>query len=143
MYGPRQFGGEDHGWVANFTIKNVIDHPIKIFGTSHQVRDILYVLDAARAFYNWYIAGSPSGTYNIGGGLRCTISIQNVLDFLAHATGNKPKINLLPARHGDLWWFISDCQKAQEAFGWEPTILPNEGLKVLLSWVENERSLFE
>ena len=47
IYGPRQFGGEDHGWVANFIIKTILGRPIKIFGTDKQVRDILYVKDAA------------------------------------------------------------------------------------------------
>ena len=25
LYGPRQFGGEDHGWVANFSIKAMME----------------------------------------------------------------------------------------------------------------------
>jgi len=27
IYGPRQFGGEDHGWVANFLIRALLDWP--------------------------------------------------------------------------------------------------------------------
>jgi len=50
IYGPRQLGGEDHGWVANFAIRNLIDWPITIFGTGKQVRDILYATDVASAF---------------------------------------------------------------------------------------------
>ncbi|MCX5782045.1 MAG: NAD-dependent epimerase/dehydratase family protein, partial [Elusimicrobia bacterium] len=39
LYGPRQLGGEDHGWVANFCIRAILDMPIKIYGSGKQVRD--------------------------------------------------------------------------------------------------------
>lgn len=61
IYGERQFGGEDHGWVANFAISTLMGYPIKVFGTDKQCRDILYVKDAARAFYDWFVSGQESG----------------------------------------------------------------------------------
>ena len=50
IYGTRQFGGEDHGWVANFIIRSVLGWPITIFGTGKQVRDIIYAADVCEAF---------------------------------------------------------------------------------------------
>ena len=143
IYGPRQFGGEDHGWVANFTIRTLLEQPIKVFGVDKQVRDILYVKDAANAFYMWFEAGCPSGTYNIGGGPKCAISIQELLDMLEVQTGMRSKVELLPKRHGDLWWFISDYTKAKEAFGWSPQVRPAIGIDSLIQWIEEERSVFE
>ena len=143
IYGPRQFGGEDHGWVANFTIRTMLNRPIKVFGTDKQVRDILYVKDAAQAFYDWYEAGCPTGTYNIGGGPKTSISIQELLDCLSETGWPRSPVERLSARQGDLWWFVSDCAKAKGAFGWEATTLPLTGLAYLTEWIEKERSLFE
>jgi len=143
IYGQRQFGGEDHGWVANFTIRTLFNKPIKIFGTDKQVRDILYVKDAARAFFDWYKHGCPSGTFNIGGGEKTAISIREVLDLLEEMTGKKSTIEMLPKRHGDLWWFVSDYTKAEQAFGWHPSVVPSLGLVPLIDWIQQERKLFE
>src|SRR3981081_2845635 len=67
IYGPNQFGGEDHGWVANFAIRTALGLPITIFGTGKQLRDVLYATDAAAAFEALY--RSPArGMYNLARG---------------------------------------------------------------------------
>ena len=70
LYGPRQFGGEDHGWVANFSIRNVLGMLLTIFGTGKQLRDILYATDVAEAFYDFYnnymTKSMPSANHEIG-----------------------------------------------------------------------------
>lgn len=148
IYGPRQFGGEDHGWVANFAIRILMDLPIKVFGTDKQVRDILYVKDAARAFYDWYVGalpgrGCPSGIYNIGGGEVCITSIRNCLNILELITGKKQDIMLKPYRKGDLYYFCCDINKAAEAFGWTPKVLPQEGINELVTWIIDNREVFK
>jgi len=143
IYGPRQFGGEDHGWVANFTIKTILGQPIKIFGTDKQVRDILYVEDAAKAFLDWYDHCCVSGTYNIGGGEQAATSIHELLNMLEEITGKRSKAEWLPKRHGDLWWFVSDCDEAKKVFDWSPRVTPLDGISSLVRWVEKERRLFE
>ena len=42
IYGPRQFGVEDQGWVAWMTIAAVTGRPITIYGDGKQVRDVLH-----------------------------------------------------------------------------------------------------
>ena len=143
IYGPRQFGGEDHGWVANFAIRTILGLPIKIFGTDGQVRDILYVKDAARAFFDWYKSGCPSGTYNIGGGKPCITSLKSCLDILKDLTGNDLKIEYLPKREGDLWYFCCDTTKAKKTFGWKPNVLPTEGIALLVDWIKDNKELFK
>src|SRR5213080_703382 len=49
IYGPRQMGVEDQGWVAWFIIAAVTGQPITIYGDGKQVRDVLYVEDLVRA----------------------------------------------------------------------------------------------
>ncbi len=50
IYGQRQFGVEDQGWVAHFVIAAVKDRPITIFGDGKQVRDVLFIDDLVRAY---------------------------------------------------------------------------------------------
>ena len=66
--------GEDHGWVANFAIRSVLNWPLTIFGTGKQIRDIIYATDICEAFDAFYKTRKP-GIYNIGGGLKTAISL--------------------------------------------------------------------
>lgn len=142
FYGPRQFGGEDHGWVANFAIRTILNRPIKIFGTDLQARDILYVTDVAKVFLDWYNNGQPSGIYNIGGGPEFLTSLKQCLDMLKAYTGHSQDINILPARKGDLWYFCCNSNLAGVKFGWHPTIAPTQGLPRLVEWIEVNKELF-
>ena len=141
MYGPRQFGGEDHGWVANFAIRTILGLPIKIFGTDKQVRDILYATDAVRAIDAFFQNPRP-GIYNVGGGEKTAVSIHECLELISEISGKRSDIHLEPARHGDLWYFISDISKIRHKLGWEPVILPRAGIKNLIRWIESEKHLF-
>lgn len=142
MYGPRQFGGEDHGWVANFAIRTILGLPIKVFGTDKQVRDILYVTDTVEAFDAWFENGEP-GIYNIGGGEGTVTSIRKCLSILTELTGKVQNVTVLPKRQGDLYWFVCDIDKARKEFSWRPKVLPEEGLKNLVDWIQESKELFK
>src|SRR5260370_13633739 len=79
IYGPRQFGTEDQGWLAHFMIATIKEDPITIYGNGKQVRDVLFVDDLARAFKlaKEKIDTTAGQIYNIGGGPR------NVFEVLA------------------------------------------------------------
>jgi CDP-paratose 2-epimerase len=141
MYGPRQFGGEDHGWVANFVIRALLGLPITVYGTDKQVRDILYVTDAAVSFEGFYRHRKP-GIYNIGGGVGNMISLGECIGTIQEMTGKKQKILTKPARLGDLWYFACDISKAKDHLGWKPTVSNREGIGKLIDWVNENRKLF-
>ena len=140
MYGPRQFGGEDHGWVANFAIRTVLGLPIRVFGTGKQVRDILYVTDAAAAFEAYFRNQKP-GVYNIGGGIGNSISLSECLGLLSSISGRKQKIERLERRDMDLWYFVCDITKAKTSLSWEPKISREKGLRKMMSWIEQNVGL--
>lgn len=142
LYGPRQFGGEDHGWVANFCIRAVMQRTLRIFGTGKQVRDIIYPTDVARAFHAFYEHGEP-GIYNIGGGPEYSISLRECIDLITEITGRKPRVEFEPGRFGDLLYFVCDINKAREKLGWQPEVPPGTGLHRLLEWIQTEQKLFE
>lgn len=141
MYGPRQFGGEDHGWVANFVIRTVLKLPIKVFGTGKQVRDILYASDAAAAFDAFYRNRKP-GIYNIGGGIERAISLVECLNLIREITKSEQNIEFKKVRPGDLWYFVCDITKAREKLNWGPKVSNENGIKKLVEWVEENRGLF-
>lgn len=141
LYGPRQFGGEDHGWVANFAIRSVLGWPIRIFGSGKQVRDILFATDVAEAFHAFYESRKP-GIYNIGGGTRNSISLLECIDLLRDIMGKRPEVNFEPDRLGDLRYFVTDYQKAKRDLGWAPKVSPKAGVSRLMEWITENRDLF-
>jgi len=141
MYGPRQFGSEDHGWVANFTIRTLLGKPITLFGTGKQVRDILYATDAVKAFDAFYKT-KASGTYNIGGGIEHAISLIECIRLIEEITAKKAEIKYAPKRIGDLWYFVCDITKAKEKLGWQPEKSNENGIRKLAEWVEENIKIF-
>jgi CDP-paratose 2-epimerase len=141
IYGTRQFGGEDHGWVANFSIRSVLEWPIKIFGTGKQVRDIIYATDVCEAFDGFYRERKP-GIYNIGGGKKTAISLLECIDLIGKINGKCPDVDFAPDRYADLRYFICDIAKAKKNLKWEPKIMPEEGVRKLIEWILANRTLF-
>lgn len=141
IYGPRQFGGEDHGWVANFSIRNFLGWPMTIFGNGKQVRDILYAGDAADAFLAYQRNPVP-GIYNIGGGPGHMISLLECIELIERISGRKSELKFGPKRDGDLSYFVCNIELAQSAFGWQPRVKPEQGVNQLLRWIETNADLF-
>jgi CDP-paratose 2-epimerase len=141
IYGTRQFGGEDHGWVANFAIRSVMGWPSIIYGKGKQVRDIIYATDVCEAFDAFYKTRNK-GIYNIGGGTKTAISLLEYFDILEQILGKRPEIKFDKERHGDLSYFICDIKKAGHALKWKPKIMPMEGIGRLVEWIQSNISLF-
>lgn len=141
IYGTRQFGGEDHGWVANFSIRSILGWPITIFGSGKQVRDIIYATDVCEAFDAFYKSRKP-GIYNIGGGLQTAISLLECIDILRDINGERPEVKFAPDRHGDLRYFICDINKAKRELNWAPKIMPRKGIETLVKWIKENKEAF-
>lgn len=142
IYGPRQFGSEDHGWISLLAIKTMLGLPIQLIGNGKQVRDILYISDAVRAFSSWFRGGCPPGIYNIGGGTPNVISVLQCLEELGQLLGKKPIVIQGGHREGDLLYFACDTSKAARAFNWYPAVLPHKGLRRLVEWLKENQDIF-
>lgn len=141
IYGTRQFGGEDHGWVANFSIRNVMRWPITVFGNGKQLRDILYATDAAAAFLAYQRNPIP-GTYNIGGGPKHMISLLECIELINRLSGHKSEVKFGPKRIGDLSYFVCNIERVSNTLNWQPNVMPEEGVGNLLSWIKENINLF-
>src|SRR5204863_7960946 len=92
IYGPRQFGTEDQGWIAHFLLQAIQDKPIVIYGDGLQVRDALHVSDAVAAWIGALnqIDNIRGGVFNLGGGQGNTVSLLELLDLIAELRGTMP-----------------------------------------------------
>ncbi len=144
IYGQRQFGIEDQGWVAWFSIASLLDRPITLYGDGWQTRDVLNVRDLARAYEAaWDHQAEVSGqAFNIGGGPTNTLCLRDLLSFLE----DELKISIKPlsgaSRPGDQPVFVCDIRKAQAQLHWSPQIGVNDGVRDLIRWVRDNRELF-
>ncbi|MBU1627006.1 GDP-mannose 4,6-dehydratase [bacterium] len=137
IYGSRQFGVEDQGWIAWFVIATFKDEPIRIDGDGKQVRDVLYVEDLIEAFDKFIHSNIQHCVINIGGGKDNSIPILHVLKQLYEYTGKRSEISFHDWRPSDQKIYISDISKAENLLGWKPCINVNEGIKKLTTWVQN------
>jgi CDP-paratose 2-epimerase len=145
IYGYRQFGIEDQGWVAWFTIATVLGRPITIYGDGKQVRDVLFIDDLVDGFVaaSDQIEKTSGQVYNIGGGPENTLSLHELLNHLGELKGTPPEISYDDWRPGDQPVFVCDVRKAEREFGWKPRTSPREGVEKLYTWVQDNRALFE
>jgi CDP-paratose 2-epimerase len=142
IYGPRQFGNEDQGWVAHFAISALRGEPITIFGDGKQVRDVLYVKDLIRA-YDAFLQqpNKRAGVYNIGGGPANTISLLEFLDILEDQTNHRPETTYDEWREGDQKVYVSDISRAKKHLNWKPRVDFNHGIKKYIEWWDSAEKL--
>lgn len=145
IYGPRQFGVEDQGWVAWFVIAGVYNRPIKIYGDGKQVRDLLFIEDMLDAYdaalSNIEVAAGQ--IYNIGGGVDNAISVWREFGpLLKGLLGRQIPIEPADWRPGDQLIYISDIRKAGLQLGWRPRKSVADGVRRLVDWVKANPQYF-
>jgi len=144
IYGYRQFGAEDQGWVAWFMIATQLGRPITIYGDGKQVRDILFIDDLLDAYDAGFAHASQAAgrAFNIGGGVENVLSLRELLAFIEQRSGNAVPFGVSDWRPGDQKVFVSDIRRAQAELGWFPRISCPKGLDLLYDWVARNRELF-
>jgi CDP-paratose 2-epimerase len=140
IYGPRQFGTEDQGWVAHFLVQAILGRPLTLYGDGKQVRDVLFVEDLLDAFLlARERAREVSGrAFNIGGGPGNTTSLLELLDLVAELRGGRPRVRLDDWRVADQRWYVSDPTAFSRLTGWEPRTSVREGVARLHAWLAEQ-----
>ena len=143
IYGTRQFGIEDQGWVAWFTIATVLQKNITLYGDGKQVRDVLWVGDLIRLYQACIenIDTAKGKVYNAGGGPDFSMSLLELLSFLEKLSGHPIETQKADWRPGDQKVFVADINKAQSELGWSPSVKPEEGVQKLWEWTHPNRDL--
>lgn len=145
IYGPRQFGIEDQGWLAWMIIAAVTGRQITIYGDGKQVRDVLHVEDLMDAYdaavANIHVAKGQ--VYNMGGGVNNVLAIWAEFGpMIENLLGKKVEVARGDWRPGDQRVFYADYRKAEHELGWKPKISLEEGIERLFQWVKENKDLF-
>jgi CDP-paratose 2-epimerase len=137
IYGPRQFGTEDQGWVAHFLMRALAGLPITLYGDGKQARDILFVEDLVETFTlaRRNIRSLRGHAFNIGGGPANVVSLVELLELITRLGGSRPRIEWGDWRPGDQRYYVSDTRKFQQATGWAPRVGVEEGVRRLRTWL--------
>lgn len=144
IYGPRQFGNEDQGWLAHFLIQHALGQPLTIYGDGKQVRDVLYIEDLITAFRlaAENIDDTRGRVFNIGGGPANTISVWHEFkEMLGELAGRPVEVCFEDPRPGDQPCYVSDIRKADHVLGWRPQIGWRDGVGRLWDWVRSHETL--
>ncbi|MBB4066130.1 nucleoside-diphosphate-sugar epimerase [Gellertiella hungarica] len=141
IYGPRQFGTEDQGWVAHFLIRALAGEAISIYGDGKQVRDVLHVDDAVAAYRT--VLGSiervKGEVFNLGGGPHNAVSVLGVLREIEKLTRRPLETSFGEWRAGDQFYFVADTGKLERSLGWRAQMRWRDGLRNLAEWLVEHR----
>ena len=142
IYGTRQFGVEDQGWISWFIIAKILGKKLTVYGDGKQVRDVLYVTDLIDLFDKFICSKLKHVVLNTGGGPENTLSLLELIETLKKITDKKTNIKFSDWRPSDQKVFISDIRKARKILGWKPKVNPTEGIKKVYDWVLSNDNLF-
>jgi CDP-paratose 2-epimerase len=132
LYGTRQMGVEDQGWISHFIYSALKDLTINIFGDGKQVRDVLYVSDLVEVFDLFIKSNLQHEVFNIGGGQENTLSLLELIEILELKLNKDIQLQFHEWRSSDQKVYISDISKAQKLLNWKPKISPIEGIEKVL-----------
>lgn len=143
MYGARQFGTYDQGWISWFCQKAVETKYNKnttftISGNGKQVRDVLHAEDMIKLYISApkHIDKAKGQVFNIGGGYQNSLSLLELFEILEKKLDVKLNYTQLPPRESDQKVFIADITKASRVFNWKPEVSKEEGIAKMLNWVD-------
>jgi CDP-paratose 2-epimerase len=144
IYGYRQFGAEDQGWIAWFMIACQLERPITVYGDGKQVRDILFIDDLLDAYDAAFAAGdrATGKAFNIGGGPGNVISLLDLIAYIEKRRGSKLPYGVSDWRPGDQKVFVSDIRRAQSELGWKPKTGSIQGMELLYDWISQNKEMF-
>lgn len=107
-------------------------------GTGSEIRDFLYITDAAELILHCAKIAITNEHSIINGGTGTGTSVQQILSLLAKTFNNEvsPKFSG-EVRIGDPQYLVADIEKAKST-GWSPKIEINQGIKEYITWFQKE-----
>jgi len=128
VYGP----GENPERFIPTICRNHVAGTIPSLSSGTQLRDWLYVKDAARALLTLAQAGAPADVVNIGSGEA--VSLGQVATILARLAGAaETGLGRRPDRPGDPHMLSASTTRLR-ATGWRPAYDLETGLRETLDW---------
>jgi CDP-paratose 2-epimerase len=141
LTGPWQMGKVDQGVIVLWIARHIFGGKLSYNGyggTGKQVRDILHIDDLYNLI-DWQIhhLDKVNGeTFNVGGGLETSISLQELTKICEEITGNKIEISSQPEnRVADIRIYVTDNSYVTKITGWKPAIDTRRIVKDIADWI--------
>lgn len=145
--GPYQFGKQDQGfiplWVAKHYFKKKLSF-IGFGGHGNQVRDIIHIKDVCEILLIQIkrLNKINNHTFNIGGGVKNTISLKKLTSKCQNLTKNKIKIKKIKNTSiFDIPYFVSDNSKIYKFYNWKPSKSVDLILNDIYKWLSENKNL--
>ena len=132
VYGPRQLIRHNRqGFIGWFIRLAIEDRPIQLYGDGSQLRDFVYVEDAADAFLRAGADDRCNGeVFNVGGDRP--VSLLELANLLIEVAGSG-RIEYIDwpedKKAIDIGSFYADSAKFSAATGWTPGVALKDGLR--------------
>jgi UDP-glucose 4-epimerase len=132
VYGPRQLLKHNRqGFIAWFIRQVIEDREVQLYGDGRQLRDFVYVDDAADAFLRAGATDASNGqVFNVGGDEA--IALKDVVEMLIDVagTGRYRLVEWPPEKKAiDIGDFHADSSLIHRTLGWQPTVGLRDGLR--------------
>ena len=145
--GPWQFGKIDQGfislWVArHFNKKNLAY--IGYNGSGNQIRDVLHIRDLCEIIFKQIINFSKihNQTFNIGGGIKNSISLKQLTSLCEELTKNKIRIGKkIKTSIFDVPYYVTNNAKIKRFYSWKPRHSLKDILKDIHQWLKNNKQI--
>jgi len=134
VYGPNQRYDAYGNVIPIFVHRLLAGQPLVVFGDGEQTRDLVNVADVAQANVRAGMTTGAVGAFNVASGTR--ISINRLARLICDFSGRPGTITHGPPRAGDVRDSLADIGAARTAFGYEPSVSIEDGLREYLRWAE-------
>jgi CDP-paratose 2-epimerase len=144
--GPWQMGRVDQGVFSYWLLAHYFDRPLEYVGfggSGKQVRDLLHVDDLVELVEDQLARPEhwAGGTFNVGGGRRCSLSLLETTALCSELTGNAPAVAASDeTRPGDVPVYVSDCARLFARTDWRPRRDARVILADMLGWVRDNEA---
>jgi len=143
--GPWQFGKQDQGfvplWVARHFLKKNLSY-IGYGGYGHQIRDILHIEDVCEIILLQIkkLNKINNDIFNIGGGLKNSISLNNLTIKCEKLTKNKITFKKISRTSiFDIPYFVTNNNKVTKVYKWKPKRNIDKILKDIYIWLSENK----
>jgi UDP-glucose 4-epimerase len=133
IYGP---GDSIRRAIGNFVRAPADGTPIQIQGDGSDLRELVYVGDAARAV-SMCVEQRATGVFNIASGHG--ISIREMAEAVQRVAERSVPI-VVSERVKPRADFVLDVSRARQELGWTPATLLDDGVRAQLAWVVGQSS---
>lgn len=133
VFGPRQDPHSEYAAVIPKFIRLISkgESPV-VYGDGEQSRDFTYIDNVVQANILAAEHTNVTGVFNAACGTKMTVNA--LAKALMKIIGKEVGIRYEPPRPGDILHSLADSSKAKEAFGFDPKISIEDGLKETVSW---------